>query len=133
MLKISWIGLHKISNQQLLDSIQEERTLVDSMHQRKHKWLGHILRHDGLLHTMMEGRIEGKRGKGHKRQHMTDDIMGKENCVSMKRTAENRTRWIARRQQHIGLYICVCVCVCLCCFAFSYFNPWLTDVRNTSF
>jgi len=50
MLKISW--MQKISNQQVLDSIQEERTLLDSIHQRKHKWLGHILRHDGLLHTI---------------------------------------------------------------------------------
>jgi len=30
---------------------------------------------------------------------MTDDIMGKENYVSMKRIAKNQTRWIARRQQ----------------------------------
>jgi len=52
--------------------------------------------------TILEDRIEGKRGKrgrGHKRQQMVDDIMGKENYVIMKRTAEDRTRWIARRQQ----------------------------------
>jgi len=30
---------------------------------------------------------------------MIDDIMGKENYVSMKRTAEDQTRWIGRRQQ----------------------------------
>jgi len=33
MLKISWT--QKISNQQVLDSIQEERTLLNSVHQRK--------------------------------------------------------------------------------------------------
>jgi len=53
-----------------------------------------------LLHTMLEGRIEGQRVRGGKRQQMIDDIMGKENYVSIKRTAEDWTRWIARRQQH---------------------------------
>jgi len=55
MLNISWT----ITNQQVLDSIWDERTLLDSMHQRKHKRLGHILRHDGRLRTILEGRIEG--------------------------------------------------------------------------
>jgi len=96
MLKISWT--QQISKQQVLESIQEKRTLLDSIHQRKHKWLGHILRHDGLLHTILKDRIEGKRGRGRKRKQMIDDIMGKENYVIMKRTAQDQTRWIARRQ-----------------------------------
>jgi len=82
----------------VLDSIQEKRTLLDSIHQRIHKWFGHILRHDGPQHTILEGRIEGNRGRGRKRQQMIDDIMGMENYISMKRTAEDRTRWIVRRQ-----------------------------------
>ena len=97
MLKISWT--QKVSNHQVLDKIHEERTMLDSLHQRKHKWLGHILRHEGLLHTILEGRIEGKRGRGRKRQQMIDDIMGKEKYVIMKRTAEDRTRWIVRCQK----------------------------------
>jgi len=93
MLKISWT--QKNFNQQVLNSIQEERTLRDNIHQRKHKWL---VRHDGLLHTILEGRIEGKRGRRRKRQQIIDDITGKKNYVIMKRTAEDQTRWIARRQ-----------------------------------
>jgi len=30
---------------------------------------------------------------------MTDNITGKENYVIMKRTTEDQTRWIVRRQQ----------------------------------
>jgi len=103
ILQISWT--QTISNQQVLDSIQKERTLLDSIHQRKHKWLGHIMRYDGLLRTTLEGRIERKRGRGRKRQQMIDDIMGKENYVSMKRTAEDQTRWSRgdknRRMMHV--------------------------------
>ena len=58
MLKISWT--EKVSNQQVLARIQEERSLINSIQQRKHKWLGHVLRHDGLLHRILEGRMEGR-------------------------------------------------------------------------
>ena len=44
MLKISWT--EKVSNQQVLARIQEERSLLNSIQQRKHRWLGHVLRHD---------------------------------------------------------------------------------------
>ena len=30
----------------------------------KHNWIGHVLRHDGLLNRIIEGRIRGKRGRG---------------------------------------------------------------------
>jgi len=35
----------------------------------KHKWIGHVLRHDGLLHTI----IEGKRGRERKRYKMANE------------------------------------------------------------
>ena len=82
MLKINWTD--KVSNQQVLARIQEERSLINSIQQRKHKWLGHVLRHDGLLHRILEGRMEGKRGRGRRRQRMTDDIMGKESYEDKK-------------------------------------------------
>jgi len=34
----------------------------------KHKWMGHVLRHDGLLNDVLEGRMLGKRTRGRKRQ-----------------------------------------------------------------
>ena len=95
-MKISWT--QKVSNQQVLDKIQERRNLLSSIQKRKHAWLGHVLRHEGLLHTILEGRMEGKRGRGRKRQQMIDDIMEEESYANMKRKAEDRTRWNWRRQ-----------------------------------
>jgi len=40
MLKISW--MQKLTNQEVLDTIQEERSIVSYIHQRKHKWIGHV-------------------------------------------------------------------------------------------
>ena len=88
-LKISWT--QKVTNHEVLNLIHEERSMIRSIHQRKHNWIGHVLRHDGLLNRIMEGRIEGKRGRGRKRQQMMDDILEKEKYGSMKRTAEDRT------------------------------------------
>jgi len=34
--------------------------------------------HDGLLYTIIEGRIDGKKERGSKRHPMLDDIMEKE-------------------------------------------------------
>ena len=62
MLKIGWI--QKAKHREVLNMIQGERNLVSSIHQRKHNWIGHVLRYDGLLNRIIEGKIEGKRG-GH--------------------------------------------------------------------
>jgi len=97
-LKISWP--QKVTNQEVLDTIQEESNKVNNIHLQKHKWIGHVLRHDGLLHTIIKSRIEGKRGRGRKRHQMMDYIMEKEKYDNMKRTAENRTRWSNRLRKH---------------------------------
>jgi len=34
-----------------------------SIWQMKHRWIGHVLRHDGLLHEIIESRMRGKRNE----------------------------------------------------------------------
>ena len=57
-MKISWTE-HR-SNQEVLDI----RGLINSFQQRQKNWLGHVLRGDSLLHTVLEGRMEGTRRRG---------------------------------------------------------------------
>ena len=90
MLKICWT--RKVTNQEVLNMRHEERNMISSIHQRKHNWIGHVLQHDGMLNRIMEGRIEGKRGRGRKGQQMIDDIMAKEKYGNLKRTAEDGSR-----------------------------------------
>jgi len=59
-----------------------------------------VLRHYGLLHTIIAGIIEGKRGRGRKIHQTLDEIMEKEKYDNMKRTAEDRTRWSERLRKH---------------------------------
>jgi len=54
----------------------------------------HVLRHDGMLLTILEGRTMGKRQRGRRRIQMIDDIVGKKTYVKTKRKAEDRRQWM---------------------------------------
>ena len=45
---------------------------------RKKRWLGHVLRGESLFKEVIEGRMEGKRGRGKLRIMMLDDIKADE-------------------------------------------------------
>jgi len=66
MLMISWT--HNVTIQQALDTIHDQQIFTISSDWRKHSGLGMCytirrLNYIGLLHTIIEGRIEGKRGR----------------------------------------------------------------------
>ena len=89
----------KISNEEVLRCVGEHRSLVNTVIKRKKSWIGHVLRHDCLLKTVIEGRMKGKRCRGRKRIGMLDEL--KEGCGYdvMKRRAENRPKrkcWLPR-------------------------------------
>ena len=43
--------------------VDADREMMDMLRSRQKRWLDHILRHDSLLRTTLEGRIQGKKGK----------------------------------------------------------------------
>ena len=49
--------------------------MLAEIRKRKRRWIGHILRHENMLRTVLEGRMKGKRPRGRKRIKMVDDIM----------------------------------------------------------
>lgn len=65
----------KITNEGVLKRVGEERQLMNITRCRKKIWLWHVLRGDGLLRKLMEGRTEGKRSRGMPRNGMLDDLM----------------------------------------------------------
>ena len=48
---------------------------------------------DGPMKEGMQGKMEGKRGRGRKRIGMIDELMLNEQYVDLKRRAEDRQRW----------------------------------------
>src|SRR5580698_10282718 len=74
-----WRRMEKVSyknrktNEEVLDIVGEERSLIETIVRRKKNWIGHILR-EGLLKDVIEGRMEGKPPRGRKRIGMLDDL-----------------------------------------------------------
>ena len=82
-----------VTNQEVLKRVDEERTLLHMIDRRKHRWLGHVIRGEGLLLTVIEGRMVGKKTRGRRRLNMLSDMVGGTPYVQTKRKAENRITW----------------------------------------
>ena len=90
MEKISWTD--KITNEEVLTRVGIDRQLISTLRNRKKSWIGHVLRGDGLLKEVIEGRMEGKRIRGRPRLGMLDDLIS-HSYVDMKRKTEDREKW----------------------------------------
>ena len=90
MENIVWT--ERMTNEKVLQTVEEQRQLVEKIIERKKKWIGHVLRGGGLMRDVMEGKMEGKRGRGRKRISMIDELM-EGSYGSMKRKAEDREKW----------------------------------------
>ena len=77
----------------MLDQVKEKRKLLNTILERKKRWLGHILRGESLVKEVIEGRMEGKRGRGKPRIMMLDDIKAGKLYVKIKRRAMDRECW----------------------------------------
>ena len=71
----------------MLKRVDENRCLMKTVYKRKKNWIGHVLRGDGLLRDVLEGRMMGKRVRGRPRIGMLDELM-ESSFVKMKRRAE---------------------------------------------
>jgi hypothetical protein len=59
MLKIPWVD--RVTNEEVLRKIEEEKPgLWNIMRKRRDVWVGHLIRHEGLIKTILEGAVEGK-------------------------------------------------------------------------
>ena len=90
MEKISWT--EKISNEEVLKRIGEERQLMSLIRTRKRKWIGHSIRGEGLLKEVIKERMEGKRTRGRTQKGMLDKLKVS-SYGDMKRRAEDREEW----------------------------------------
>src|SRR6478736_5813343 len=86
MVKVSWMD--KRTNEQVLSSMNEKRSLIKTIWDRKKNWIGHVVRGDGLMKLVLEGRMEEKRPRGRPRMGMIDDVLD-ETYGNMKREAES--------------------------------------------
>ena len=84
MLKISW--KEKKPNKTVLEIMGKETELVETVKTRKMRYFGHIRRHNTILKTVMEGKIDGKRPQGRARKCWRDTI---KDCTGEKMSVCN--------------------------------------------
>ena len=69
--------MDKKTNEEILNMVEEDRKILNTVWYSKHKWMGHVLWHDGLLSGVLEGRMLGKRTRGTRRIQLIDDLLEK--------------------------------------------------------
>src|SRR3989442_2040062 len=115
--KISWRD--KIRNDEVFARVKEERCLIRTIRQRQKNWIEHVLKREGLLRDVMQGRVKetkrpGKPRKGMirylkeafgKKKDEKSDLENRQNkgsreksdrYVEMRRMAGDRERWRRR-------------------------------------
>ncbi len=90
MERISWME-HR-TNEEILKMVDEKRSLIGIIRSRQRNWLGHIMRGDSLLRTIIEGRMEGKKKRGRPRMMLLDWML-KEDYSKLKEKAGDRGEW----------------------------------------
>ena len=71
MEKISWTD--KVRNEEVLRRVEEKRSMLQVVKNRKRNWIGHnIRRHSCLLVEVIEGLVPGKTKKGRRRYKMSE-------------------------------------------------------------
>jgi len=96
--------LDKVTNKEALRRVNEDRQILNSIWHRKHRRIGHVLRHDGLLHEIIEGRMKGKPTRGRRRIQMLHDLANNGGFVALKGAAEDREVWRQRKDVKNLLY-----------------------------
>ena len=71
--KISWSDL--VRNEEVLQSVKKERTVLHTINRRKAKYIGHILRKNCFIRHATKGKIKGKsKVTGRRRNQLLDDL-----------------------------------------------------------
>jgi len=86
---------HK-TNEEILQVVETEREIMDTVRSRQKRWLGHILRHDSLLRITSE-QTQGKKVHGRPRTMFLDWLLkteeGNISYKEQKTFAQDRSRW----------------------------------------
>ena len=74
MLRISWT--EKVSNEEVLERAKIKKRLYNIIQTKKLQYFGHIIRQNGdtLHRTVLDGKVNGSRGRGRPRTKWTTNI-----------------------------------------------------------
>ena len=65
MLKIKWTD--RIMNDEVFQSVKEERILLIILNNTRHSWIGHIIGHNEFVVNILKEAVSGRRAMGRPR------------------------------------------------------------------
>jgi len=92
--RIAWTD--HITNDEVLERVQENRQLINLIKERQAKWIGHVMISDTLLKDILEGKTKGKKQSGRPRQKTLDWMMERDNghtYQELKEMAQCQETW----------------------------------------
>ena len=93
-MRVSWV--QRRSNLSILEAIGTQRELLAVVRRRQMKFLGHIIRADGLENLAVTGRIAGSRSRGRPREKYLDKLreaIGGVTTQQLLGLTRDRERW----------------------------------------
>jgi hypothetical protein len=93
--------MDRITNDEVFQRAKEERILLKILKNRRHLWIGHIIRHNEFVVNILVGANYGKKAVGRPRLQYLKQVgrnTGADSCTAMKRMACNKPRWKAANQ-----------------------------------
>ena len=102
MLKIRWT--EKLTKKEMLVHANKARSILKMIWCRKRRWLGYVLRHDNLLHDIIEGKMLGRATPGRKKMEFLHDITERRDSIpgGYLAISDPKTRKIAKYEQMPG-------------------------------
>jgi hypothetical protein len=95
--QISWTD--HVRNEELLLEVKEQRNILHEISKQKANWIGHILRRNGLLKQVFEGKIKGgievTGRRGRRCRKPLDDLKERTGYPHLKEETLDCTMWTA--------------------------------------
>jgi hypothetical protein len=89
MEKISWSN--RVRNDEVIHTVEEERSILQTIKRRKANWIGHILQRDCLIKHIIEGKVEVRtevaERRGRRRKQPLDNLKDKAGYWKLKKDA----------------------------------------------
>ena len=106
------LGVHimdKMRNEHIREALNMAETIIQQVHKRQHRWLGHVLRmnENRIAKTTLHGRIEGTKRRGRPRTTWLNSVLARyeHNTQELMETAQERNRWNSLMSTNARAYV----------------------------